>query len=219
MSGSRLYLSAVAGTPLVADPATWDATGGTIWTVLDPAKNTGLFTTGGTAWLAGQLARERVCISAPLQAQTISGTVAAEIAAADILTTGTRSVTEIYVVDGAASVVRGTLLLQGVHDGGTGIVNDASGTKFYSYPAIAAGTVLTPVAALAGDRLVVATGYKNPSAAYSVISAWGSATNNPDIPDGSNGVEVDMTRWAWAQFSQTLIFQSSGLVPSYFLAF
>lgn len=151
-------------------------------------------------WTAGQNALDRRYVSDPISGgKTISGTVkmqlkAREYAAQDNST----SRLEIYVVSNNGSTVRGTLLAIGQYGPATEYINNIT----HRNKTFADGDTLTSVAALDGDRIVVAVGHSDASGTTPEASCqFGDPTEDSDFPEDETQTSAGV---GWIEFSMDI---------------
>ncbi|MGH9651115.1 MAG: hypothetical protein ACRD3I_11675, partial [Terriglobales bacterium] len=148
------------------------------------------------AWTAtaGQRALDRQYISAPMAAQTISGTVLMQLMVREFATTDNvdRCIIKVLIVSHDGATVRGTPLAIGNYSTTAEFVSNAT----HRNKTCADGDTLTSVAASAGDRIVVEIGYENSGSATTPEAAakWGeNATALPieeaQTTDGAGWIE------------------------------
>lgn len=216
---TRLYLAATAS-PIGSATVngTWNVLAHALYRKVVAAKNAdGVEATSWTG-VAGDNILDRIFISDPLSAQTISGTVVSWTASLSSSNNPALSTAwgeyEIYVVSGDGVTVRGTLLaLAGSSSG------EIAGTVYISYQFIPSGTALSSLAVQAGDRLVIKMGFhiQNTDGTGTGGGAWGSdAIGNPDTP--TDGSTVNDDTWPWIEFSGAISFGGQP-TNGYFLLF
>lgn len=141
-------------------------------------------------------------VSPPLGAQVVGGAVKAQVRAMQFFaaSTGGRPCLRIRLVSGDGAAERGVLLDQ--------VAAAPLTVDVYTNTPFAAGEPLTPVAAEAGDRLVVELGYQSdrPNADRHCGLALGDG-GEADLPEDSAATDPLNP---WVEFSQALIFQGAG---------
>lgn len=200
---TRLYLpSDVAADVAPVASGAWTSTAQAVNRLLAATKqNTAL----GLGTEIGPIANseqhlDRNYVSAPLAAQTISGSVSGQLLSVCMGgPTALRCRTEIYVVSEDGATLRGVLLSLGA-SGSTNYINrnDIRNLTWFSEALDAS------VDAEAGDRLVVSFGYRNyNTTALTAQSKYGDPTATSDLPvDETTTSDGD----GWIEFSQTLTF-------------
>lgn len=213
---TRLYFpqtTAAPVTPSVSPDAGWNYTSEVLYRKLiravdraDAGYATGTQVGPWTA-TAGQKAVDRVYVSEPLIAQTISGTVKGQLQVREFATTDNADqiVVAIKVVNNAGSSVRGTLLSLNAYATASEFPNSTTLANRF----IADGDALSSVSAQDGDRLVVEIGYKNTTSATTPEAAgrWGAVSGNSDLPENQTDTSTNLN--PWIEFSGTVTFQGS----------
>ncbi len=185
---TRLYFSAAASTSGLTPSfdAGWNYNSEALRRDLLRAKSAGESLTIGTQigpWTAtaGQTALDRQFISAPLAAQTISGTFAGQVMAREYATTD--NVDQLYVavkVINSSGTVVATLYALGNATTTLEFISNVS----HRNKRIADGDALTSYACASGDRLLVEIGYRNSTAATTpeASAKWGAPSSGTDLP-------------------------------------
>lgn len=149
----------------------------------------------------------RQYVSAPLAAQTISGTVKCYLRALKSVGQTHKANMSIRVCNNAGSSFTGTLLALGDYAGGTQFNNTTLENKKF-----ADGEALSSLAVNAGDRLVIELG------SLSAASSDGHGTLSFGDDSGTDLPENETTTAAnnpWIEFSGTLVFATSAtLTPA-----
>lgn len=225
MTSSKLYLTA-GQPPAVAAPATirgtWNdtTTAATATNRLEPGKewggNIAAFPCAEVAAAETHVLLYRG-VSGPLAAQTISGTLQPFVG---VLTSAAGSSfywhVHAFITQGDTDLVRGTVLPD--------YVENAPSPEWRNNDWIGAGFVtpqaMTPVATVAGDRLVVEVGYVSRNTNPATYTGWVlGGTINPDLPGAfqmcpdmtHGGFTADVTRKAsYLAFSTPLEFLDLG---------
>jgi len=195
---TRLYFSDT-GTPGIspAVDAGWASFLNLIRRSLLSAKSGG---EGFTSLLPGQVGVTPRChlqaISAPLAAQTISGTIKLQMRTR-FITGSPTSQQGARVLSGDGTIVRGTLLAVGQYGPATTYAASLRNKTF------ADGDALTPVVCQAGDVLVVEVGHDSAGLHREMIEI-GAPSGTADLPED----EVEATQLVpWVEFSASLVFQ------------
>lgn len=153
-------------------------------------------------------AAERRLVSHPLVGPgTLSGTVKAyALARAPTGTVLTRL--ELYVVSEDGATVRGSLLAPGHYGSGTALLTVGRARAW-----ALAGTALTPVAYVDGDRLVAVFGYA--AASGTVVTTYGDLLwLEPEVADAAES-ESATSGTAWLELSQTVDFWQVSVTDLY----
>lgn len=207
---TRFYFPLDTAAPVNPDfTAAWNYTSEAVRRALASSKGSSSVTAGTQVgpWTAGNYALDRQYISAPLAAQTISGTFKGQLMVREYADTDNVAAVLICVkvVSNDGSTVRGTLLTLNYYGGAAEFINNAT----HRNKKIADGDALSSVAAQAGDRLVIEIGYSDVSGTTPEASAkWGE--NADDLPEN----ETQTTDGAgWIEFSGTITF-SQDIAPS-----
>jgi len=203
--GTRFYLaqSTVAAVTPVRS-GTWTNVSALLNRAMSITKLGQGIVTNSVSWTAGEIALDRCYVSAPLAAQTVSGTVTVMAISRESAETNNAFIQfEAYVVSNDGSTVRGSLLTIGNYGSGTELIAASSRTKIW-----ANNTALSSVVCSAGDRLVACFGYTDSSGVAPIANTGFGDAATLDIP---NIVEEEVftvtTRNPWVDFSQVLIFQ------------
>lgn len=207
---TRFWFPAVASNTSGLTPAfdSWNTTSEAARCDLVATKGSSAITAGTQVgpWTAtaGQNALDRQFISAPLAAQTISGTFSLMLMTREFATTDNvdRIITGLYVVNGSGTKVA---TLKTLGNSGTTLEFVSNATHRTHTGANAAA--LTSYACAAGDRIVAEIGYSNSTGATTpeASAKWGE--NATDATLGDNATTAD--RAGWLEFSGTLTFQST----------
>lgn len=194
---TRFHLPSDIASPVsVTDPGGWGTTGGSGTVMVTgrvgaPSPAVG-FSAVDTP-VAGT-ARERPLVSFPLRG---SGTLAGTIKAFALVKATTGAVTtrmSAWIVSEDGTTVRGTLLAVGNYGTGNALNSGANQVRAFA----SAGTSLSPVAWVEGDRVVVAFGFGAVSGA--AATQYGDNLLNATTDAGEN--ETGTTGQAWIEFSQ-----------------
>lgn len=141
----------------------------------------------------------RQYVSAPLAAQTISGTVKSQVRAYDVTNTNEDHLRLlIRVCSNDGSTFRGTVLSLGDYGSGTTLANTIKNRKFAN-----SGTALTSLAVNAGDRLVIEYGVYGGSSAATDYLNFGD-NSGTDLPEDETTTSAYNP---WIEFSNALVFQ------------
>lgn len=153
-------------------------------------------------WTAGQSALDRRYVSAPLEAQTINGTVAMQLMTREYATAdNTTSRLEVYVVSRDGQTVRGTLLAINQYGPATEYVNNVT----HRNKTYADGDAIGAVVAQKGDRIVVCVGHTDAAGSTPEGSCkFGDPTGTADLPVNETQTTDGV---GWIEFSGNLVFE------------
>lgn len=197
---TRFYLPlSLSSLSSVVANGTWGYTTGASVRVLARKKTNTTINYGSNIgpWTPGQTALDSRFVSAPLAAQTISGTLKCYVQCKELSSSyNVYSRFEAYVVSKDGTTVRGTLLAIGQW----GIVTEFN---LNSKCVVLSGTVVNPVTLLDGDRIVACIGYSDLSGTTpQALTAFGDQTAASDLIENESQVS---NANPWVQFSQYLL--------------
>lgn len=174
-------------------------------TTTKASSTTGSLTAGGGAATGNR--QQAAHLSAPLFAQTITGTVKGQIRCQEVSAGDDRfPQIRVLVVSGDGSVVRGTLL-----DFDNSALSHEWATSLTSRQFPRGGAVaVSSVAALAGDRIAIETGVGRSVISGNNITMIYQDDNATDLPEDETTTAANNS---WLEFSQTLLFVAGGLPP------
>ena len=201
---TRFYLGQ-SGSPNVSPSASgWDSTDTFIRQRLLRTRLLAGEGTESVTTVLGQFPSRsmRQYVSDPLVEQTISGRIKGQIRCGQSTAeTHDRVFISLRVFSGDGLTLRGTL--KGLN--GYGIINSYSTDPTFTNRKIADGDTLTPVACLAGDRIVLEIGTDSSTVEVGGTVSFKFDDAAPDLPEDETTTSAGA---AWIEFSQTLSFAS-----------
>ena len=191
LGATRYYLpsSGAPGVYPTATPVTWKQISGTDWVRMSTTKMGTAMTNKSTATTneVGNVLN-RVYVSDPIAATTISGTVSGSIKVSSLYTA--KSYVVIKVVSFNGLTTRGTLY--------SGLGSNTWTTSTLNSRGYPLSVAVSPVTALEGDRIVIEVGaYKNDAATFPIINSFGdNSTTDLTATEGDTSANNP-----WVEFS------------------
>lgn len=200
---TRFYVSSTNATVSPATDASWTTTTGFDRKKMLVTKDAAAMANKTTATASGvDYMLNRMFVSEPLAAQTITGTISGQIRSlATPFATGFEVIAVVVrVVNNAGTTYRGTLLSM-YSNFSNGLNSSLRNINFPDAQSVSS------VAAQDGDRVVIEVGFYNAAGAPNACTQSFGSDSGTDLPVNNTTTAANNP---WFQFSMTLTFQGGG---------